>query len=426
MSPSTSFHPDPANPRRISDAELDALTRSLRQFGFVQPVLVRREDSTVIGGHQRLVAARRLGHDTVPVVWLDVSAEQARLLGLALNRISGTWDDQLLARLLSDLGEAPDIDLSMSGFGEDEITAYLRKLAAAEKADRTEDFDVGQAVEAATTETKSHAGDLWPLGAHRLLCGDATSRDDVERLLDGATPSLMVTDPPYGVEYDPSWRNEVADGRESSGPAGWVQSATTTAPTGPRPGCCHRHRWPTSGTAGCMRGRCRHPCSGQASRSGVRSCGSSPRWSSAEVPTTGSTSPAGTPSARARQRTGAVTGPRPRSGASTTSTSSPQPLWMTRGRSMAPRSHWRRWPDRCATTEVTCTTHSRDRVDAHRGRQGGPDVLRDGAGPGVRRRHRGEVAGVHGSDGHPGRGRYLRVRRRGLIAYLLVSVGIGR
>jgi len=114
------LRPDPANPRRISDEELESLTRSLAELGFVQPVLARREDATVIGGHQRLVAARRLGMETVPVIWLDISAEQARLLGLALNRISGDWDEQLLARLLADLQQEDDIDLSLSGFGEDD------------------------------------------------------------------------------------------------------------------------------------------------------------------------------------------------------------------------------------------------------------------------------------------------------------------
>ena len=125
------LRPDPANPRRISDDELDALERSLREFGFVQPVLARREDRTVIGGHQRLVAARRLGLTKVPVTWLDVSVEQARLLGLALNKISGSWDDALLARLLADLGSTPDLDLSLSGFGEDEIKELLRSLETA-------------------------------------------------------------------------------------------------------------------------------------------------------------------------------------------------------------------------------------------------------------------------------------------------------
>ena len=106
------------------------LERSLRQFGFVQPVLARREDRTVIGGHQRLVAARRRGLTTVPVSWLDISVEQARLLGLALNKISGSWDEQLLARLLAELRATPDLDLSLSGFDEDEVRDLLRSLEA--------------------------------------------------------------------------------------------------------------------------------------------------------------------------------------------------------------------------------------------------------------------------------------------------------
>jgi ParB-like nuclease domain len=119
--PIDALRPDPANPRRISESELEALTRSMRRYGLVQPILVRREDDTVIGGHQRLVAARRLGLDTVPVIKLDLSAEQARLLNLALNRISGEWDEDLLARLLAELGQSVEVDLSLSGFGDDEI-----------------------------------------------------------------------------------------------------------------------------------------------------------------------------------------------------------------------------------------------------------------------------------------------------------------
>jgi len=133
--PIDDLRPDPANPRRISEDELNALERSLRQFGFVQPVLARREDRTVIGGHQRLVAARRLGLTSVPVTWLDVTVEQARLLGLALNKISGSWDEQLLARLIADLQAVPDVDLTLSGFGEDEIGDLLRKLEVREKRD---------------------------------------------------------------------------------------------------------------------------------------------------------------------------------------------------------------------------------------------------------------------------------------------------
>jgi ParB-like chromosome segregation protein Spo0J len=119
------LRPDPANPRTIGEAELAALTRSLREFGFVQPVLARREDQVVVGGHQRQLAARRLGLKLIPVVYLDLSQEQARLLNLALNKISGTWDDSLLAHLLADLSSLPEVDLSLSGFADTEIHSFL-------------------------------------------------------------------------------------------------------------------------------------------------------------------------------------------------------------------------------------------------------------------------------------------------------------
>ena len=193
------LRPDPANPRRISDEELDSLERSIRQFGFVQPVLARKEDGVVIGGHQRLVAARRLGLATVPVTYLDLSIEQARLLNLALNKISGSWDDQLLARLLADLRTSPNVDLSLSGFGDDEIHDLLRSLETREKRERVEDFDLDSALEDATRTPRTKPGDLWKLGDHRLLCGDATVPGDVERLLGGAKAAMAFTDPPYNV-----------------------------------------------------------------------------------------------------------------------------------------------------------------------------------------------------------------------------------
>jgi len=174
MVPIDQLRPDPANPRRISDEELDALERSLRQFGFVQPVLARREDGTVIGGHQRLLAARRLGLQTVPVTWLDLSVEQAHVLNLALNKISGSSDDALLARLLADLQASPDVDLSLSGFGEDEIKDLLRSLEVRERHERVESFDLDQALEEAQRAPRTKSGDLWVLGDHRLLCGDVS------------------------------------------------------------------------------------------------------------------------------------------------------------------------------------------------------------------------------------------------------------
>ncbi len=168
--------PDPANPRRISDAELESLTRSLREWGFVQPVLARREDKTVVGGHQRLLAARKLGIKTVPVIYLDIPLEQARLLNLALNKISGAWDEDLPARMVADLQAVEAIDLSLSGFAEGELEQLLKSLDVREKRERVESFDVEAALEAARAATRAKRGQLWALGEHRLLIGDAGDR----------------------------------------------------------------------------------------------------------------------------------------------------------------------------------------------------------------------------------------------------------
>jgi DNA modification methylase len=195
------LRPDPANPRRISDADLEALTRSLQEFGFVQPVLVRREDSTVIGGHQRLLAARRLGMKTVPVIFVDLTPEQARVLNLALNKISGSWDDELLARMLADLQPVDGLDLSLSGFTEDELSKLLKSLDVREKRERAESFDVEAALQAARAATRAKRGELWALGDHRLLIGDATDAAAVQRLLDGKHAQMCFTDPPYNVDY---------------------------------------------------------------------------------------------------------------------------------------------------------------------------------------------------------------------------------
>jgi DNA modification methylase len=193
--------PDPANPRRISDEELESLTRSLREFGMPLPIIARAEDKTVIGGHQRLLAARRLGWKTVPVVFLDLSQDQARVLNLGLNRISGSWDNELLGRLLAELHSLPTVDISLTGFSDDELKKHLKGLESWEKREKIETFDLEEALKAARTAPVAHTGDLWLLGDHRLLCGDSTNPDDVARLMNGEKASLLATDPPYLVDY---------------------------------------------------------------------------------------------------------------------------------------------------------------------------------------------------------------------------------
>ena len=193
--PIRDLRPDPANPRRISDEELESLTRSIREFGLIDPIIARREDKVVIGGHQRLIAARKLGLKQVPVVLVDISEEQAHVLNLALNRISGTWDQELLARLLAELKEVLDIDSTLTGFSEDELQKHLKSLESRERRERLESFDLDAALEAAKAAPVAHTGDVWLLGDHRVLCGDSTDNGDVARLMNGEKASLIGNGP---------------------------------------------------------------------------------------------------------------------------------------------------------------------------------------------------------------------------------------
>ncbi len=233
--------PDPANARNISRSELDALTRSMREFGFVEPVLVRRSDAVVIGGHQRLLAARRLGLKVVPVIWLDLSQEEARLLGLALNRISGEFDEPLLTRLLADLKDVPGVDLTLSGFGEDEIDDLLRGPEVQERRERPEAFDLEMALGKATREPLTKLGDMWVLGHHRVLCGDATKAEDVARVLAGGRSAMVFTDPPYNVDYGNHGGHQPGARRRSMAnnaldPSAWEAFVRAWAAVAPRLG----------------------------------------------------------------------------------------------------------------------------------------------------------------------------------------------
>jgi len=220
------LRPDPANPRHISEAELEALTRSIREFGLVDPIIARAEDHTVIGGHQRLLAARKLGLKTVPVIFLDITKEKAQLLNVTLNNISGDFDQELLARLLADLSETPDLDLTLSGFEEKDIEQLLKGLDAREKRERPETFDLDAALRSAYENPRAALGDLFQLGDHRILCGDATSQDDVARLLAGRTAHMAFTDPPYNVSLGDHGSRQQGQGRrriknDSMAPEAW-------------------------------------------------------------------------------------------------------------------------------------------------------------------------------------------------------------
>lgn len=197
------LRPAAYNPRTISEKELADLERSVGEFGLVDPIIVRRAGNQVIGGHQRLVVARSLDLDRVPVIFLEISEAKAKLLNLALNKIGGDWDEEKLGELLRELDALPELDLSVTGFDDDEIKAHLAALEAADLRDQEEDFDVEAAIEEARKKSRVKPGEVWALGRHRLLCGDATSTDDIDKLLAGDPVHLVVADPPYNVDYQP-------------------------------------------------------------------------------------------------------------------------------------------------------------------------------------------------------------------------------
>jgi DNA modification methylase len=199
----------PYNPRRISDADLSALRRSLETWGCVEPVVANRRSGHVVGGHQRIRAAEAAGIADLPVVWVDLDDVSERALNIALNKISGEWDESKLATVLAEL-EATGADVSLTGFSDDEIKDLLASIA--EVGTGLTDPD---AVPDPPDEPKTQRGDLIVLGHHRLMCGDSAKSEDVARLLDGARIQLVNTDPPYNVKVEPRSNNAIAAGLSS-------------------------------------------------------------------------------------------------------------------------------------------------------------------------------------------------------------------
>lgn len=189
------------NPRKAlkpADPEYKRIERSIEEFGYVDPIIWNERTGTIVGGHQRLTVMKNLGvlEVDVSVVDLDETAEKA--LNIALNKITGEWDDEALASLLKDLdGEGYDLDIT--GFSMDEVTdlfdAFDEPLADPEE----DNFDLDEAMENAPAI--SQLGDVWRLGNHRLMCGDSTSEADVSVLMDGNKAQMVFTDPPWNVNY---------------------------------------------------------------------------------------------------------------------------------------------------------------------------------------------------------------------------------
>lgn len=192
------------NPRK-NEGVVDKMVSAIKEFGFRIPI-VAQSDGVIVDGHLRLKAARKLGLAEVPVVLADdLSEAQIKAFRLLANRSVSwaEWDEELLALELSELA-ALDFDLGLTGFDPQEITSLTLDRTAVGNTDPDEAPGIPK-------HPLSKSGDLWVMGplGHRLVCGDCTDPATVERVLAGIHPNLMVTDPPYGVQYDANWRNQV-------------------------------------------------------------------------------------------------------------------------------------------------------------------------------------------------------------------------
>ena len=199
------------NSRTHSDAQVAQIAGSIREFGWTNPILVDA-DGTIIAGHGRVMAARKLGEQQVPVITLGhMTDAQRRAYVIADNQLAmnAGWDADMLKVEIAELADA-DFDLSLLGF-DDKVLAGLM----AEETDGLTDPDE---VPEPPVNPASVLGDVWTLGRHRLMCGSSTEADAVGKLLGDVKPHLMVTDPPYGVEYDADWRSSAknADGSQLS------------------------------------------------------------------------------------------------------------------------------------------------------------------------------------------------------------------
>ena len=195
------INPAPYNPRKDlqpGDAEYEKLKRSIETFDCVEPLVWNRRTGHLVGGHQRFKILLARGDKEVQCSVVDLSAEQEKALNVALNKISGDWDDEKLARLLDELTQVPDFDVGLTGFDLPEVSQLLDRVLPTDDAD--DDFDVEAELEA-IEKPDTQPGELIELGPHRILCGDATSREDVARLMGERKAQLVFTDPPYAVDY---------------------------------------------------------------------------------------------------------------------------------------------------------------------------------------------------------------------------------
>lgn len=192
------------NPRKAltpEDAEYQKIKRSIETFGYVDPIIIN-SDGTIIGGHQRHTVLSDLGYTEVDVVVLNLNKEDEKALNVALNKISGEWDELKLKDLLVEL-DLGDYDITLTGFDTQELEALV-ELTDFEPEVTEDEFDTDSEYSNSVSDGDSlvKQGEVWQLGRHRLMCGDSTDITDVKKLMGGEMMDLIITDPPYNVNYE--------------------------------------------------------------------------------------------------------------------------------------------------------------------------------------------------------------------------------
>ena len=195
----TDLIPAEYNPRKDlkpGDEEYESLKRSIENFGYVAPIIWNKTTGHIVGGHQRLKVLLAMGETEVDCVVIEKSEAEEKLLNVALNKISGDWDNDRLALLFADLDKQA-CDVTLTGFDLAEIDNLFKPALKDQIKD--DEFDVDAELQ---KPTFTKAGDVWTLGRHRLICGDSTKSETIETLMNGIKANLVITDPPYNVNYE--------------------------------------------------------------------------------------------------------------------------------------------------------------------------------------------------------------------------------
>lgn len=187
----------PRKKLRPEDPEYQKIARSIEAFGYCDPIIIN-QDGTIIGGHQRKQILLDYGYQEADCVQVNLDKQSEKALNIALNKITGQWDDEKLKDLLIDL-DLENIDISLTGFEKNEIEELIDRLTIADVSEE-DGFNADAALNE-IEEPTAKRGDIWVLGNHRLMCGDSTDPGDIQELMGGERIDLVITDPPYNVDY---------------------------------------------------------------------------------------------------------------------------------------------------------------------------------------------------------------------------------